>query len=33
LEEELQLNQGLNKTSGRVAGIYPEIKQPAWHRK
>jgi glycerophosphoryl diester phosphodiesterase len=33
LEEELQLIQGLNQSSGRVAGIYPEIKQPAWHRK
>ena len=33
LEEELQLIQGLNKTCGRVAGIYPEIKQPSWHRK
>ena len=33
LEEELQLIQGLNKTSRRVAGIYPEIKQPGWHRK
>ena len=33
LEEELQLIQGLNKTSGRTAGIYPEIKQPGWHRK
>jgi glycerophosphoryl diester phosphodiesterase len=33
LEEELQLIQGLNKTCGRVAGIYPEIKQPGWHRK
>jgi len=33
LEEELQLIQGLNKTSGRVAGVYPEIKQPGWHRK
>ena len=33
LEEELQLIQGLNKTRGRVAGIYPEIKQPGWHRK
>ena len=33
LEEELQLIQGLNQTSGRVAGIYPEIKQPGWHRK
>ena len=33
LEEELQLIQGLNKTCHRVAGIYPEIKQPGWHRK
>jgi glycerophosphoryl diester phosphodiesterase len=33
LEEELQLIQGLNKTCGRVVGIYPEIKQPGWHRK
>lgn len=33
LEEELQLIQGLNKTTGRNAGIYPEIKMPAWHRK
>ena len=33
LEEELQLIQGLNKTCHRIAGIYPEIKQPGWHRK
>ena len=32
LEEELQLIEGLNKSTGRVAGIYPEIKQPKWHR-
>jgi glycerophosphoryl diester phosphodiesterase len=31
-EEELQLIQGLNRTTGRAAGIYPEIKQPKWHR-
>lgn len=31
-EEELQLIQGLNRTTGRVAGIYPEIKKPKWHR-
>lgn len=31
LEEELQLIEGLNKSTGRVAGIYPEIKQPKWH--
>lgn len=32
LEEELELIEGLNKSTGRVAGIYPEIKQPKWHR-
>ena len=32
LEEELQLIQGLNRSTGRTAGIYPEIKQPKWHR-
>lgn len=31
LEEELTLIQGLNKSTGRTAGIYPEIKDPAWH--
>ncbi len=31
-EEELQLIQGLNRSTGRLAGIYPEIKQPKWHR-
>ena len=33
LEEELQLIAGLNKSRGRNVGIYPEMKQPAWHRK
>ena len=33
LEEELQFIQGLNQSTGRIAGIYPEIKQPAFHRK
>ncbi|MBX7209694.1 MAG: glycerophosphodiester phosphodiesterase [Verrucomicrobiaceae bacterium] len=32
LEEELELIEGLNKSTGRAAGIYPEIKQPKWHR-
>lgn len=32
LEEELQLIQGLNRSTGRTTGIYPEIKQPKWHR-
>jgi glycerophosphoryl diester phosphodiesterase len=32
LEEELHLIRGLNKSTGREAGVYPEIKEPAWHR-
>ena len=32
LREEIKLIQGLNRSSGRVAGIYPEIKRPGWHR-
>jgi glycerophosphoryl diester phosphodiesterase len=32
LREEVKLIQGLNKATGRVVGIYPEIKRPAWHR-
>lgn len=31
-EEELQMIQGLNRSTGRNVGIYPEIKQPKWHR-
>lgn len=31
-ETELELIAGLNRSSGRIAGIYPEIKDPAWHR-
>lgn len=30
-EEEIQLIQGLNRSTGRNIGIYPEIKQPRWH--
>ena len=33
LEEELQLVQGLNRSTGREVGIYPEIKAPGWHRR
>lgn len=33
LEEELQLIQGLNRSTGRAVGIYAEIKQPKWHRE
>lgn len=29
--EEMQLINRLNKATGRRAGIYPEIKSPAWH--
>lgn len=32
LEEELQLIQGLNRSTGRSVGIYPELKKPKWHR-
>jgi glycerophosphoryl diester phosphodiesterase len=33
LEEELRLIQGLNRSTGRTVGIYPEIKHPLWHRR
>jgi glycerophosphoryl diester phosphodiesterase len=33
LEEELELIRGLNRSTGRVVGIYPEIKDPQWHRR
>lgn len=33
LEEELEFIAGLNRSTGRSVGIYPEIKQPAWHRQ
>lgn len=32
LAEEIELIQGLNKSTGRNVGIYTEIKKPAWHR-
>jgi len=31
--EEMQLINRLNKATGRQAGIYPEIKSPAWHKQ
>lgn len=31
--EMIELIQGLNKTTGREVGIYPEIKGPAFHAK
>ena len=33
LEEELRFLAGLSKSLGRPVGIYPEIKQPAFHRQ
>ena len=33
LERELELVAHLNKHGARSVGIYPEIKDPAWHRK
>ena len=32
LEEEIMLVKGLNASTGRNVGIYPEIKSPAFHR-
>lgn len=32
LAEEIRFIRGLIQASGRVVGIYPEIKDPAWHR-
>ncbi|MDH5621705.1 MAG: glycerophosphodiester phosphodiesterase [Gammaproteobacteria bacterium] len=31
--EEIELVQGLNRSTGRSVGIYPEIKSPAFHRE
>lgn len=33
LREEIELTQGLNRSTGRNVGIYPEIKSPAWHHQ
>ena len=32
-EEVIELVQGLNQSTGRNVGIYPELKSPAWHRQ
>jgi glycerophosphoryl diester phosphodiesterase len=32
LDEELAFIRGLNAASGREAGVYTEVKSPAWHR-
>ena len=29
--EMIELVQGLNKSTGRDVGIYPELKRPSWH--
>ncbi|MBW7931003.1 MAG: glycerophosphodiester phosphodiesterase [Gammaproteobacteria bacterium] len=31
LAEEIRFIQGLVRSSGRMVGIYPEVKDPAWH--
>ena len=31
-QEEIEMIQGLNQSTGKDIGIYPEIKQPAFHR-
>ncbi len=33
LEEEIQLIQGLNRSTGRNVGIYVELKQPQFHER
>ena len=33
LAEEIEMIQGMNRASGRTVGIYPELKQPEFHRK
>lgn len=33
LYEEIELIQGLNRSTGNSIGIYPEIKEPAFHKK
>ena len=33
LAEMIELVQGLNVSSGREVGIYPELKRPSWHQE
>ena len=33
LQDEIEMIQGLNKSTGENIGIYPEIKEPAFHLK
>jgi len=32
-QDEIEMIQGLNKSTGNTIGIYPEIKNPGFHRK
>ncbi len=32
-QDEIEMIQGLNKSTGNMIGIYPEIKNPKFHRK
>lgn len=32
LREEIEMIRGLNRSTGRAVGLYPEVKRPAWHR-
>ncbi|MEL7500431.1 MAG: glycerophosphodiester phosphodiesterase [Planctomycetota bacterium] len=32
LQEAIELVEGMNQSTGRSVGLYPEIKKPAWHR-
>ena len=33
LQQEIEVIQGLNKSTGKNIGIYPEIKNPSFHKK
>lgn len=33
LQEEIELVQGLNRSTGRNVGIYPELKSAEWHQE
>ena len=32
-EEQVALIAGLNRSTGRRVGLYPELKEPSWHRR
>jgi len=33
LQEEIELIQGMNKSTGRIVGLLIELKDPEWHRQ